>query len=257
MVQGSVSGAKSEAILSQSAQALIGKHVSALDRGWIELIDAMPHPASGVTADNVVVASARVSFLGESKGAEADRKLIHYLMQHEHHTPFEHIVLTFRLKAPLVTWWQWVRHRTASYNLMSGRYIELPEDEYYIPTEWRLQARRNKQGSEGALDSEAAQRLTERLLEHVERGHQLYKEALAQGVAREQARLFLAGFSVYYTGYVTQNLRNLLHFLRLRTAPDAQHEIRVYARAIYEEFVKPFAPVICEAWEALHAESSD
>jgi thymidylate synthase (FAD) len=242
--------------MSESLQGLIGKRVRVLDRGWIELIDAMPHPSSGISADNVVVSSARVSFLGESKGAEADRKLIHYLMRHEHHTPFEHIVMTFRLKAPLVTWWQWVRHRTASYNLMSGRYVELPEDEYYMPTEWRLQARRNKQGSEGALDTETAKRLTDQLLAHIEQGHQLYKQALALGVAREQARLFLAGFAVYYTGYVTQNLRNLLHFLRLRTAPDAQHEIRVYAQAIYSEFVKPFAPIICEAWEALHTEPS-
>ncbi|MFQ3535802.1 MAG: FAD-dependent thymidylate synthase [Aggregatilineales bacterium] len=239
--------------MSESARELIGRRVDVLDRGWIELIDAMPHPSSGIAADNVVVASARVSFLGESKGPEADRKLIHYLMQHEHHTPFEHIVMTFRLKAPLVTWWQWVRHRTASYNLMSGRYVELPEDEYYVPTEWRLQARRNKQGSESALDKETAKDLSERLIEHIERGHQLYRQALAQGVAREQARLFLAGFAVYYTGYVTQNLRNLLHFVRLRQASDAQYEIRAYAQAIYSAFIKPFAPIICEAWEALHS----
>lgn len=236
-------------MVDETRQALIGKRVPVLDRGYVELQDAMPHPESGISADNVVVASARVSFLGESKGAEADRRLIHYLMKHRHTTPFEHIVLTFRVHAPLVVWWQWVRHRTASYNLMSGRYIELPEDEYYVPTAWRLQATQNKQGSAGALDQERAERLTQALLDHVERGHALYKQALEMGVAREQARLFLSGFAVYYTGYVTQNLHNLLHFLRLRMAEDAQFEIREYAQAIYREFVKPFAPIVCEAWE--------
>jgi thymidylate synthase (FAD) len=236
-------------------QTLIGKRIGVLDRGWLELIDAMPHPASGVSADSVVVASARVSLLGESKGEEADCKLIHYLMRHRHTTPFEHVVMTFRVHAPLVVWWQWVRHRTASYNLMSGRYIELPEDDYYVPTEWRLQAKHNRQASQGALEPEAAKRLTEQLREHIERGNALYREALALGVAREQARLFLAGFSVYYTGYVTQNLHNLLHFLKLRMADDAQYEIRAYAQALYAEFVKPFAPTICEAWESAQSAS--
>ncbi|MCS6869880.1 MAG: FAD-dependent thymidylate synthase [Anaerolineae bacterium] len=231
--------------------ALLNSPVPVLDRGWIELIDAMPHPSSGVSADNVVVSSARVSRLGESKGAEADRKLIHYLMRHKHLSPFEHVVFTFRLKAPLVVWWQWVRHRTASYNLMSGRYVELPEDEYYIPETWRLQALHNRQASAGELPSDAAERLTAELSAHIARGHALYKQALALGVAREQARLFLSGFSVYYIGYITQNLRNAFHFLRLRMAEDAQYEIRAYATAMYQSFVKPFAPICCEAWESL------
>jgi len=237
-------------MVDEAQQGLIGKRAAVLDRGYVELQDAMPHPESGISADNVAVASARVSFLGASKGVEADRRLIHYLMKHRHTTPFEHIAMTFRVHAPVVVWWQWTRHRTASYNLMSGRYIELPEDEYYVPTVWRRQAAQNKQGSEGALDATEAEQLSQLLAEHIARGHALYKRALALGVAREQARLFLSGFAVYYTGYVTQNLHNLLHFLRLRLADDAQYEIRQYAQAIYHEFVKPFAPIICEAWEA-------
>lgn len=229
--------------------SLVGKRIAVLDRGYVELQDVMPHPATGIHADSAIVASARVSFMGESKGEEADRKLIHYLMKHRHTTPFEHVVFTFRVHAPLVVWWQWVRHRMASYNLMSGRYIELPEDEYYTPTVWRQQSPSNKQGSLGELESEAGAALTQELIAHYERGHALYKHALAQGVAREQARLFLSGFAVYYTGYVTQNLHNMLHFLKLRMADDAQYEIRVYAEAIYREFVKHIAPIACEAWE--------
>jgi thymidylate synthase ThyX len=79
----------------------------------------------------------------------------------------------------------------------------------------------------------------------------LYQKAIAAGVAREQARLFLAGFSVYYTWVTKTDAHNLMHFLSLRAAPDAQYEIRMYAQAIYEHFFKPCLPWTAEAYEQL------
>ncbi|RMG85621.1 MAG: thymidylate synthase (FAD), partial [Chloroflexi bacterium] len=72
----------------------------------------MPHPATGVSGDLAIVNAARVSFLGESKGEERDKKLLFYLMRHRHTSPFEMVEFKFRVRAPLVVWWQWVRHRT-------------------------------------------------------------------------------------------------------------------------------------------------
>ena len=69
------------------------------------------------------------------------------------------------------------------------------------------------------------------------------------GVAREQARVFLPGFSVYYTWVAKVDAHNLMHFLGLRMAEDAQYEIRVYAQAIYEHFFKPALPWTAEAFE--------
>jgi thymidylate synthase (FAD) len=164
-------------------------------------------------------------------------------------SPFEMVEFKFRLHAPLVTLWQLVRHRTASLNLSSGRYVEFKEDEFYVPSVWRKQSPNNKQASLGELELEASNTLTEKLLQHYEAGYQLYEEALQQGVAREQARLFLPGFSVYYSCILKMDAHNLMHFLKLRMAEDAQYEIRVYAKAIYENFFKTLLPWTAEAFE--------
>jgi thymidylate synthase (FAD) len=228
---------------------LIGQRIPILDKGFLELIDFMPHPLTGVSGDLAIVNAARVSFLGESKGSDRDKKLLFYLLQHKHTSPFEMCVFKMRVHAPLITWWQWARHRMASYNSASGRYVEFKEDQFYVPDVWRKQSPDNKQASRGELEFEAGSVLTEKLIKHYDEGYRLYEEALQQGVAREQARLFLPGFSVYYTWIVKMDAHNLMHFLKLRMADDAQYEIRVYAKAIYEHFFKTLLPWTAEAFE--------
>lgn len=102
--------------MTDSVQELIGKRVDVLDKGWIELIDIMPHPATGVSGDLAIVNAARVSFLGESKGDEQDKRLLFYLLRNKHTSPFEMCEIKFRVNAPLIAWWQWVRHRTFNMN---------------------------------------------------------------------------------------------------------------------------------------------
>lgn len=228
---------------------LIGRRVDVLDKGWIELIDLMPHPSSGVSGDLAIVNAARVSFLGESKGAEKDKKLLFYLLRNRHTSPFEMVEFKFRAHAPLITWWQWARHRVWNFNAQSGRYTEFEEDAFYVPDVWRKQSKDNKQASEGQVDLNINEALTRKLIEHYEAGYKLYQEALAAGVSREMARLYLPGFSVYYTWVMKVDAHNLMHFLRLRLANDAQYEIRVYAQAIYEHFFKPALPWTAEAFE--------
>ncbi len=231
------------------ADRLIGKRVPVLDKGWIELVDLMPHPESGITGDLAIVNAARVSFLGESKGAERDKKLLFYLLRHRHTSPFEMVEFKFRVRAPLVTWWQWVRHRTWNMNAQSGRYTPFQEDDFYVPDIWRKQSRDNKQASEGALLEAESEDLTRKLNAHYEAGYRLYSEALDKGVSKEMARLFLPGFSVYYTWVTKIDAHNLMHFLRLRMAPDAQYEIRVYATAIHKHFFKSALPWTAEAFD--------
>lgn len=228
---------------------LINKRVPVLDKGWIELTDMLPHPNTGVSGDLAIVNAARVSFLGESKGEEADKKLLFYLLRNAHTSPFEMVEFKFRVHAPLVTWWQWVRHRTWNFNAQSGRYSPFDESAFYMPEVWRLQAKDNKQASEGELDPETNQALMQKLLDHYEQGYALYQEALQAGVAKEMARFFLPGFSVYYTWVAKVDAHNLMHFLRLRMAADAQYEIRVYAQALYDNFFVPALPWTAEAFE--------
>ncbi len=231
------------------AASLIGKRVDVLDKGYIELVDLMPHPLTEVSGDRAIVNAARVSFLGESKGDVQDKRLLFYLMRHRHTSPFEMVEFKFRCRAPLLTWWQWVRHRTWNANAQSGRYTPFAEDDFYVPGEWRQQARSNRQASQGSLDAGVGAELTEDLLAHYERAFALYEKALAAGVSRELARVFLPGFSVYYTWVMKVDAHNLMHFLRLRMAEDAQHEIRVYAQAIFEHFFCPALPWTAEAFE--------
>ncbi len=229
--------------------SLIGKRVEVLDKGWIELVDMMPHPANDVPGDLAIVNAARVSFLGESKGAERDKKLLFYLLRNRHTSPFEMVEFKFRVHAPVVTWWQWVRHRTWNFNAQSGRYTPFQEDDFYVPEVWRLQSADNKQASEGETDAATGAELTRLLEAHYERSYELYRQALASGVSREMARFYLPGFSVYYTWVVKVDAHNLMNFLRLRMAPDAQYEIRAYAQAIYAQFFKPALPWTAEAFE--------
>lgn len=225
----------------EAQNGLIGKRVKVLDKGWIELQDVMGD-------DLAIVNAARVSFLGESKGDDKDKKLLFYLMRHRHTSPFEQVEFKFRVRAPLLVWWQWARHRMWHYNAQSGRYTPFKENDFYMPLSWRKQSKDNKQGSEGTIDPAEADYLTTELAAVYEKSFALYERALAAGVAKEQARLFLPGFAVYYTWIAKTDAHNLMHFLSLRMAPDAQEEIRAYAQAIYEHFFQPALPWTAEAF---------
>lgn len=221
---------------------MIGKRIAVLDKGWIELQDLMGD-------DLAIVNAARASFLGESKGGDKDKKLLFYLLQHRHTSPFEQVEFKFRVRAPVITWWQWVRHRTWSFNAQSGRYVAFEEDDFYHPQKWRKQSPSNKQASLGELTIEESEPLSSALEQHYQRGYELYQQALQAGIARELARVFLPGFSIYYTWVCKVDAHNLMHFLLLRMSSDAQYEIRVYAKAIYQHFFKPALPWTAEACE--------
>lgn len=198
-----------------------------LDKGFLRLIDFMG-------GDIAVVQAARVSFGGGSKGEEADRKLISFLMKNGHETPFEHSVFKFHVKAPIFVTRQWVRHRIASYNEISLRYVEYPEDEFYVPQELRVQAKRDRQASvPEKLPNEPE--LIEVMKKSYAESFAAYKKLLDNGVAREIARSILPVGS-YTQFYWTVNARSLMNFMKLRTEMHAQYEIRVYAEAILEIF---------------------
>ena len=210
-----------------------------LDKGFIRLVDFMG-------SDNRVVSSARVSFGGVSKGEEQDKRLIKYLLEHRHHTPFEHCYFQFHVCCPIYVARQWMRHRWGSFNEISARYTQV-KDEFYIPAEFRGQDIKNRQGSVKAdFDNEALRKLYE---ESVESSFATYNQLIEAGVAREMARGVLP-VCQYTQFYWSVNARSLLNFLQLRTDGHAQYEIRVYADAIAKIF-KEKMPWSWEAFEAL------
>lgn len=209
-------------------------YIDVLDKGFIRLVDYMGHDAR-------VVQAARVSLHQGEKTPEQDTRLLKRLRLDNHTTPFEHVVVTFHVKAPLFVFREWHRHRTWSYSELSGRYVELPH-EYYVPEEFRAQSPTNKQSSfvpatplPGALECyEKAMAVA----------FACYTLLLDSGVAREHARMVLP-LATYSEMYATVDLHNLLHFIKLREAPNAQWEIQEYARAL-KELIRPIVPIVME-----------
>jgi thymidylate synthase (FAD) len=183
--------------------------------------------------DQRAVESARVSFGSGSKGEEKDKKLVEYLLAHGHHSPFEHSVFQFHVKLPIFVARQWMRHRVASYNEVSARYTEVQE-EFYVPAEFRVQDKINRQGSvkSGALDNK---QLLEIYVKSLDESYAAYRRLLESGVAREMARMVLP-VAQYTQFHWTVNARSLMNFLSLRMDSHAQSEIREYAGAIAEIF---------------------
>lgn len=214
-----------------------------LDHGELELLDFMG-------SDETIEMAARISYsAGRARKVSDREKLLRHLMRHRHTSPFEMAELMFRVKCPIFVARQWMRHRTGSFNEISARYSELPE-EFHMPEEWRGQSKSNKQGSEGSISYDPRNTPAKDGGEYVlseEESFDEYGRRLEAGIAREQARGCLPMST--YTEFVWKtNLHNLLHFLSLRMDPHAQEEIRVYAEIIGNEIVKSLFPITWQAF---------
>ncbi len=215
--------------------------IKVLDKGYVELVNHLGD-------DNTIVSAARVSVLGASKGLDKDALLIRYLLEHEHTSPFEQVEFQFRVKCPIFVARQWMRHRTWSYNEVSRRYTS-EELDFYLPTDLRKQAENNRQASDGSLETNFVEQLINSIKVQTESAFRVYEIMLNYGVAREQARMVLP-LNTYTSFYAKTDLHNLLHFLKLRNHPDAQEEIRVYAKAI-ELLIEPIVPITFKIWKGL------
>jgi thymidylate synthase (FAD) len=220
--------------------------VQVLDKGEVSLLQQMGN-------DLTVVAAARVSNgVGPddaSKGNEADQKLITFLLKHRHGTPFEHVTFQFYVKCPLFVRSEWHRHRIASYNEISGRYVQY-EPEFYLPEQFRVQAVNNKQGSfiDETKDQIWQDEAYNSVYDSVNESYERYMFLIEHGVAKEMARMILP-LNLYTQFYFTVNARSLMNFLSLRCATDAQWEIRQYALGIRDMF-KEALPMTFQAWES-------
>ena len=214
--------------------------VRVLDKGFVRLVDCMGDDAA-------IVQSARVSYGKGTKSVNEDEGLIRYLLRHRHTTPFEMVEFKFHVRLPIFVARQWIRHRTANVNEMSGRYSEMP-DCFYEPEHdlCTTQSAQNKQGGTGFLVENAAQ-----CADEMSKSNQLlyaqYQSFIARNMRRELARISLP-LSLYTEWYWKIDLHNLLHFLELRLDSHAQYEIRVYAEAI-ANIVKEKVPMTWRAFE--------
>jgi len=218
-----------------------GYTIPVLDHGYVRYIDHMG-------TDERIVESARISYRSPSKGKEQDKKLLKYLYRNKHTSPFEMVKITLNIKLPICIMRQYVRHRMQNLNEVSARYTQLPK-EFYTPTEWRVQDTKNKQGSVADLtkNEDWHRRQTNRLLKVCDLAYGTYEAMLADGVAREMARMVLP-VNIYTEIYCCWDMKNLIHFITLRDDSHAQQEIQEYGRAI-KSICKTLFPWTMEAYE--------
>lgn len=222
--------------------------INLLDHGYVKLIETWG-------SDERIVEAARMStakgFLGWGPKHAADcsspdtcncnipgdEHLLKFLWDHDHATPFEMAGMVIEVKAPIMVFREWHRHRTQSFNEMSARYIPLP-DENYVPSIERIMMKAsttNKQAGamQGSIELTpgAAGAWIQRLIRSYDTAQFTYESGLSLGIPKELARLCLP-VGRYSCMRASANLRNWLGFLKLRCTPGAQWEIRQYANAV-------------------------
>jgi thymidylate synthase (FAD) len=210
-----------------------------LDHGFVELLDTFGD-------DLTVVNAARVSFHKESKLlTKGDEKLIHYLADHHHTSPFFHPQVRMRLKMPIFVAREWFRHQIGfARNEVSRRYVdEAPV--CYVPDNVRARDAKLKQGSKA--EPVEMNGLAKEMIEDINhRACETYQELLDMGVAPEVARTVLP--QGMYTEFIeTASLCAYARLCQLRLDPGAQWEIRQYAEAVRLLLLSKF-PV---SWAAL------
>lgn len=234
--------------ISEGAEQWLGKKIEVLDHGFVYLVDYMGN-------DQAIEQAARVSYGSGTRSVNETVGLIRYLMRHQHTTPFEMVEFKFHAKMPIFVARQWVRHRTASINELSGRYSIL-DQEFYIPSPEVIAAQSldNKQGRGQALNAETAEKIRQLLIADATHNYQNYESMLENdGLAKELARMDLT-LNYYTQWYWKANLHNTFRFLGLRMDPHAQLEIREYANAM-SRIVKDATPIAWKAFEDYQLEA--
>ena len=225
-----------------TAEEILDKEYKVLDKGFVRLVDYLG-------GDARIVQAARVSYGDGTKSVREDAGLIDYLLRHQHTSPFEQVVLTFHIKMPIFVARQWVRHRTARLNEISGRY-SIMRDECYLPAseDIAFQSADNRQGrmSEPA-PLEVRTQIRNTLHAQQETAYREYSALIDTKLARELARINLP-LSAYTEMYWQIDLHNLFHFLKLRCDSHAQKEIRDYAFVLLE-ICRNVAPLATKSFE--------
>lgn len=211
--------------------------IKILDHGYVKLIETWG-------SDERIIEAARMStnkgFLGwGTEEKPGDEKLLKYLYEHKHHTPFEMAGMIVEVQAPIFVFREWHRHRTQSYNELSARYTPLP-DLNYIPDIDRIMINAGASNKQAGTVKDSEVLTNEKSEDFKLRTEKVYKilqdeyeRNLKMGIPKELARIILP-VGRYIRMRASANLRNWLAFLTLRMDKNAQWEIRQYANAVGE-----------------------
>jgi thymidylate synthase (FAD) len=176
--------------------------------------------------DLMICNVARVSYNKESETVgHKEERLLKYLAEHKHTTPFRHPQLQFRVECPIFVERQLFTHQIGwARNSISGRYVDF-SDTYWLPEQLRMQSKDSKQGSAGLVPKEDSDWYIEKIRDIVDQSTKLYKMMSEYGIAKEQCRIHLP--LALETKFIwTGSFHAFVHLCNLRLKPDAQEETR-------------------------------
>ena len=236
--------------LTDFAISLQDKMIPIGTYGFVRLVDCMPrvipHNCKHLMCDHAIVQAARVSFNEGLKTCEKDIRLIDFLIKHKHTSPFEMVKFKFHIKAPIFVQRQWIRHRTANVNEISGRYSVL-NPQFYIPDKIYDQGKLNKQMSGNEIHDEYTKQMYNDYISNSFKQYNTYKMLVDRGVSKEMARIGLP-VNMYTEFYWCIDLHNLMNFIKLRSAVNAQMEIKEYSNAM-RDLISDLCPNTIKSFE--------
>lgn len=184
--------------------------------------------------DNMVANTARVSYAkhADNYSQTANDKLLKYLAEHNHWSPFSHPKLQFRLEVPIYVERQLIKTQVGvEYNSVSGRYVDF-SDTYTKIKEWRKQSTNSKQGSEGLVEDQDTCKAMEQTV--INLCKQIYDRYIEMGVSKEQARTILP-LNLNTTMIWTGSLYAFIRLCKQRLKPDAQQETRMVVQEMLNQ----------------------
>lgn len=212
----------------------------------VSLVSITKPEGLDISPEEYIAYIARVSNPENQLNHETSGRLLKYLMEHKHWSPFEFVDVTFQIQTRRSIAAQILRHRSFSFQEFSQRYSTATRIE---SIELRKQAQKNRQSSTETFDPAIShnKKLTSAstiIEEHNNLSLQLYNSLLEAGVAREVARDVLP-LATETTLYMKGSLRSWIHYIQLRLAPDTQKEHREIAYKILTRFT-PHFPIISD-----------
>jgi thymidylate synthase (FAD) len=200
-----------------------------------------------MTPNEFIAYTARVSNPSNQHNTLTSEKLLKYLIEHKHWSPFEMVSITMEINTTRDISHQIIRHRSFSFQEFSQRYADPTKDMQFVTREARLQDAKNRQNSIEVDDKDLEEEWD--VHQHLvkSQAEYSYKKAIELGIAKEQARAILPEGLTTTRLYMSGTLRSWIHYIDVRAEEGTQKEHRQVALAAQEEILKHF-PSLKEYW---------
>jgi len=210
----------------------------------VKLIGVTAPYAGHSSAEDLIVHMARVSNPSNQSMAKGDEKLIRYLIKNQHWSPFEMVNVVMEINTTRDIARQILRHRSFSFQEFSQRYADPTKDLGFELREARLQDTKNRQNSIETDDNELQSEWKIKQVNLIAEAKAAYDWAIANGIAKEQARVVLPEGNTQSRMYMNGTLRSWIHYCQLRMENGTQKEHAEVAAACWKIIQDKFPNVV-------------